>query len=417
MARRVKDWLKAYLNYTSLSESPEVFHFWTGVSTMAAVLKRRVWIDMGEFQWIPNFYIIFVAPAGIVAKSTSIDIGMQLLSDLDFITMGPPSCTWQALGKKLEAAQEAVPLIPGDLMGDFEYMSCVTCAVSELGTFLSFQDDKLMSVLIDLWDSKRTVFEHSTATQGSIKIKNPWLNIIAGTTPSWLKSNAPEAMIGGGFASRVVWVYGSKKRHLVAYPGLIKPPEERRAQREALIHDLREMAELFGAIQLSPEAIILGDEWYQKHNAERPIHMASERFGGYMARKQTHIHKLAIILALSRHDELWIEKEDLEDAIQLMTAMEASMINVFESVGVAPTSRLLNEILTFINTYQEKQLAVSRQLLWRHCMQIMSSQEFADSVKAGIEAGYLAIKQVDGEFYYKLLVDLSVVKEKALQTG
>jgi hypothetical protein len=75
------------------------------------------------------------------------------------------------------------------------------------------------------------------------------------------------------------------------------------------------------------------------------------------------------------------------------------------------------EIVTFVHTYQAKGIAVSRQLLWRHCMQIMSGQEFADSVKAGIEAGYLRIAQVDGEFYYKLIVSIETIKEKALDTG
>jgi hypothetical protein len=170
LARKLKDWLKEYLQYTSLSESPEVFHFWTGVGTVAAALKRRVWIDMDIFQWTPNFYIIFVAPPGVVSKSTTIDIGTDLLTDVDGITWGPPSCTWQALGKRLESAQEQVPI--NGLDGEFEAMACVTCAVSELGTFLSFQDDKLMSVLTDLWDGKRTTFEHSTVTQGNIIIKN-----------------------------------------------------------------------------------------------------------------------------------------------------------------------------------------------------------------------------------------------------
>lgn len=417
MARICKDWLRSYLTYTSLSESPEIFHLWTGVGTIAAVLKRRVWIDMDIFQWTPNFYIIFVAPAGVVSKSTTIDIGMDLLADIDGVTWGPPSCTWQALGRRLELAQEQVPLEPGNLMGEMEAMACVTCPVSELGTFLDFQDNKLMSVLTDLWDGKRSTFEHATVTQGNIKIKNPWLNIIAATTPAWLKQNAPETMIGGGFASRVIWVYADKKRHLVPYPGLIRDRNDKHNEREALTHDLREMSMLLGEIQMSPDAIQIGSDWYTKHWDERPIHMASDRFGGYIARKQSHIHKLAIVLSLSRHDSLWIEEKDLQDALKITTAMESSMINVFESVGVAPLSRLLMEIVTFINTYQDREIAVSRQMLWRHCMQIMSGQEFADVCKAGVEAGYLRIVQSDGEFYYKLLVKISDIKEKAPQTG
>lgn len=369
---------------------------------------------MDIFQWTPNFYIIFVAPPGVVSKSTTIDIGTDLLGEVDGITWGPPSCTWQALGKRLENAQEQVPL--NGLDGEFEAMACVTCAVSELGTFLSFQDDKLMSVLTDLWDGKRTTFEHSTATQGSIVIQNPWLNIMAATTPAWLKQNAPDAMIGGGFASRVVWVYANKKRHLVPYPGLVREKADKQEQRDMLVHDLKEMSSLLGEVRLSPEAIVLGTEWYTKHWDERPIHMASDRFGGYIARKQSHIHKLSLVFALARHDHMWIEEKDLLDSIKLVTAMEADMINVFESVGVAPLARHLMEIMTFINTYQQQNIAVSRQLLWRHCMQIMSGQEFSDVTKAGIDAGYIQIAQRGNEFYFRLLLPLQEIKERTLGT-
>jgi hypothetical protein len=76
--RHFKHWLKAYLDYTSASEAPDAFHFWTGVSTIAGALRRHVWVEQHIFQWIPNFYIIFVAPAGVATKSTTLNLGMGL---------------------------------------------------------------------------------------------------------------------------------------------------------------------------------------------------------------------------------------------------------------------------------------------------------------------------------------------------
>ena len=49
------------------------------------------------------------------------------------------------------------------------------------------------------------------------------------------------------------------------------------------------------------------------------------RFGGYLARKQTHIHKLAMVLAASRRDELLIDEEDLALAAKMMTDLEQDM--------------------------------------------------------------------------------------------
>src|SRR5258707_15834538 len=108
MARHFKNWLKAYLEFTRDSESPTTFHFWTGVSTLAGALRRRVWIDMKKFQWTPNFYIILVGPPGIAAKSTSLSMGMSLLGKVPGVKFGPESMTWQALAKALEEAIEHV---------------------------------------------------------------------------------------------------------------------------------------------------------------------------------------------------------------------------------------------------------------------------------------------------------------------
>lgn len=95
--RKLKHWLKAYMNFTRASESPDAFHFWTGVGTIAGALRRRVWLDMRHFQWTPNIYIILVGPPGVANKSTTVRIGSSLLSQVDGIHFGPQSMTWAIL--------------------------------------------------------------------------------------------------------------------------------------------------------------------------------------------------------------------------------------------------------------------------------------------------------------------------------
>lgn len=93
MGRHFDDWLKTYMLYTRDSESPDEFHFWTGVSTIAGALRRRVWIDMRKFLWTPNFYIILVGPPGIVTKSTTTSVGYNLLRHVEGVHFGPDSAT------------------------------------------------------------------------------------------------------------------------------------------------------------------------------------------------------------------------------------------------------------------------------------------------------------------------------------
>lgn len=404
MTRQLKDWLRSYLEYTQFSESPEIFHFWTGVSVIAGALRRRVWIDQRYFEWTPNFYIVLVAPAGVVSKSTSLGIGKNLLQELPDIKFGPDSGTWQAIGQSLMEAQEFVPLTPGDYEGKMESMSCITCAVGELGTFLDFQDRKLIDTLTSLWDGQRGTFEHRTRTQGTININNPWINLISATTPAWLRHNVPIEAIGAGFASRVIFVFGEKKRQFIPYPALMGDNNEMNDLREKLVEDLRNIGSMLGEMVLTPEAVMWGSQWYQNHWTNRPIHMASERFDGYLARKQTHIHKLAIIISASESSNCIITEVHLQKAEKIVSAMEHDMIRVFESIGVAPMSRLLQEIVSFLWTYKQQNIAVTQQSLYRHCFQIMSQSEFSEVMESAIKAGYIGAKQVGDTIYYALKV-------------
>src|SRR5262245_37982800 len=94
------------MDFTRHSEAPSLFHFWTGVSTIAGALRRRVWQEQHLFQWIPNFYIVLVAPAGIATKSTTLNLGMGLLERVAGVHFGPESGSWQGLGDALAASTE-----------------------------------------------------------------------------------------------------------------------------------------------------------------------------------------------------------------------------------------------------------------------------------------------------------------------
>ena len=71
MARLITNWLQGYVEHMKLSEAPDAFHVWTGISALAGAIQRRVWIDQRIFQWTPNFYIVMVAPPGVATKTTA----------------------------------------------------------------------------------------------------------------------------------------------------------------------------------------------------------------------------------------------------------------------------------------------------------------------------------------------------------
>jgi hypothetical protein len=124
--------------------------------------------------------------------------------------------------------------------------------------------------------------------------------------------------------------------------------------------------------------------------------MVSERYGGYIARKQTHIHKLAIVLAAAQRNELVIHQRDLEIANFMTTGLEVSMRTVFESIGVGDVSKLVSEILVYVRAYGE----ITQQALWRLMMPLMGPKEFEEASTAAIKAGYIKIAQRGTQIYY-----------------
>lgn len=381
------------MHFTRASESPDAFHFWTGVGTVAGALRRRVWVDMRYFQWTPNFYIVLVGPPGVATKSTSIRIGAHLLEAVDGIKFGPQSMTWQSLTQTLEQSVEYVKYFNGSGVEELQAMSPITCTVPELGTFLKMDDTALIDVLIDMWDGQLSTWGHRTKSAGNIEIKNPWLNILACTTPSWLEQNFPQAMIGGGLTSRIMFIYGDKKRHLVAYPDEHLLEADYASQRKNLIEDLRRIALLSGPYMLTSDARKWGRNWYDALWSRRSSDMANERYNGYISRKQTHMHKLAIVLAASQRDKLIIEENDLKEADALLTTIEPHMIKVFESVGVVDESRHVASILAHVRTYQWIEVNQLFALLRNN----MTERDFKNALRIAIEQALVTIENRNGQ--------------------
>jgi len=390
------------MEYSSFSEAPDKFHFWTAISTLAGALRRRVWIDQAYFQWTPNFYIIFVAPPGIVSKSTTLSIGMRLLRQIPGIHFGPDAVTWQALTESLANSTEEVDLTPGRTSGKFSMevnlqpMSCITIASSEFGTFLNPKDREMVDVLVSLWDGQLGVWEKRTKTSGSDIIANPWINIAACTTPAWIAGNFPDYMIGGGFTSRCVFVYADTKRKLVPYPAAVVPKSFKKME-EDLVHDLEIISTLCGEVKLSEAAQEFGEKWYESHYTSHNAELANSRFAGYLARKQTHIHKIAMVLSAADKSAkpLIISKRHLEASQEIATSLEADMPRVFAQIGLIGITKHADEVLQLLRSFRK----LERRELVRHTFSLMGPDELGKSIESLVGAGYAQMKSEDNKVY------------------
>ena len=80
--RKLHNWLDAYCEYTTDTESAPIFHKWVGLSMLAGVLRKKVWLSLGRIKIFPNLYVVLVAEPGVSRKSQSISYGVDILNEI-----------------------------------------------------------------------------------------------------------------------------------------------------------------------------------------------------------------------------------------------------------------------------------------------------------------------------------------------
>ena len=378
MPRLLNDWLASYLNFTEATEAPTYIHYWTGVSAIAAILGRNVWFPLDTFRWYANHYIILVGPPDVISKSTTMKIGMDLVKAVNGFEMGPNSCTWQALVKYMEEHEQDREFTPGKIT---KVAPC-TITVSELGNFLKTNDGEMLDMMISLWDGD-TINKMLIKEGGSVFIERPLLNFNGCTTPSWIRRSIPLDMLEGGLLSRMILVYANKKAKLVPYPnkGNVTGYALKKAQ---LVADLETIGKLRGAFKLSPDAEKFGSDWYIKTFGKDLSDDVGSR--DLITRKQSHIHKLAMVISASRRDTLVIEKQDLSDALDQINMLSDYRRIVLQEVGKTTQSSLADDFIHYIATHGSVPTATAYQ---EFHSKFPSNLEFQNMLQGAVSAGFI----------------------------
>jgi hypothetical protein len=317
---------------------------------------------------------------------------MSLLKKVPDIKFGPDVVTWQAL-----VGSFAESTMSFEYEGEFHAMSALTIESSEFGNLLNPADKEMVDLLVSLWDGKPGAFTKRTKGSGNDEVVNPWINLIACTTPAWIAGNFPEYMIGGGFTSRTIFVYADQKAKYVAYPGK-EVPTDLAEKAQMLVEDLCQISMMAGEFRLTAEAVQWGEAWYRQHYTVKNIELDDDRFGGYLARKQTHIHKLAMVLAAAESDNLVITAEHLALANTMVSDLEPDMQFVFSKIGKTEDSIYIERLIWYVHKRGGCPWNEAYRFVHKHFPKLM---DFESVITGAIRAGYLVLVNEGGTMMLK----------------
>ena len=218
-------------------------------------------------------YILLVGDSG-VGKSTAIRPVKNLWYELKKDGrnwgqhLGPTNVSKAAMIDNLNKSERKIITELTDTK--YNQFNSMYIASGEFGSFLSQYDGEFMNTLTDVYDCEP--YTESKRTKSlEINIDNPQLNIVGGTTPSWLHSFMPEGAWSQGFISRVIIVYSGEAK------GIIDPfeivPDGDADLWDNLKNDLRLIGNLHGKMEYTKEAVDLIRTWIHSGGKPHPEHI------------------------------------------------------------------------------------------------------------------------------------------------
>lgn len=353
MARQCSHWIQSYIQYMGKAEAPEIFHKWVGISVLAGSLQKKVGFYHQQYRIFPNHYIVLVGPPA-VGKTTACSKGLEFLDKLPNIVFSSQSATRESMAQQLKDSFQGIPLdkpsLPPkykklssndindpDLTHKFFVYSALMAFINEFSTLIASDPRNMVSFLTDLYDYQRQIWLHKTRNHGEEMVIEPCLNLLTTTQPKKLIETLPTSAIDGGFVSRTIFVASEESREVDPFGEIEAWEVELKTKLEA---DLKEINKLMGQYQLTKGAMDIYRAWWASRRAD----IVDEQMEGYFERKKTHIIKLAMVLSAAKRDELTIDTEEVEEAIEWLNEVEPNMISVFASVGENKLSAHLERI-------------------------------------------------------------------------
>jgi len=336
-----------YLEYNNPTEVPASYHRWCLMSAVATMLNRQVLFSLGHFTVFPNMYVMLIGSPG-TRKSSAIKIAKKLLQNAGYDKFSAEKTTKEKFlldligGTDSEGNPESIEnILDRNIFGDDYTASDISemyIAADEFNDFIGNGNIEFISLLGSFWDYSG-VYSNRIKNGKSVKIPNPTINILGGNTPAGFSLAFPADILGQGFFSRLLLIYGEPTGKRITFP----PPPSVSLTAELTEYLVRIKTDVIGMTTVHPTARALLDKIYKGWTA-----LDDTRFESYSNRRFTHLLKLILIVTAMRLSTVILEA-DVIYANTILTHSEHLMPKALGEFGRGKNSALVHRVLQVLD--------------------------------------------------------------------
>lgn len=386
-----KDFFAKYFDYIGATEAPKIYHRWSILSCVGALLGRQTYLPFGHNMIYPNMYVWLVGNPG-ARKGTAMNCAKLLLHELKYNKLSP-----QRLSPEMFLAQLQKMNLPdmealSDL--DIEAVSLdapceVYVVADEMADFIR-GNAEFCKTLCNLYDNL-PYYDHPKLHGKSVYVHQPTVNIIGGITPEDIMSSIPPVAAGQGFFSRLILVHAEPTGIKIS-----RPPSPSKECINAMAEELQAIcAAVKGEISIAEDADRLLQKIYEKFTG-----IDSVQFRHYNSRRHTHLLKLCILFA-ALDEGCTIRGDHVLKANTLLCVTEPRMPKALGEFGKAKNATVAHNILEALKTTPT---AMTIKELWKltandlnkmeELLEIVKGLEFAEKIQRvdlGGKTGFLPL--------------------------
>ena len=225
--------------------------------------------------------------------------------------------------------------------------SSLCFVLPELASLFRKRTEDTINYMLGLYDCPLD-YEYATLTRGKDRVRRGCLNVLAGTTPSFMQSTFDDKLADEGFNSRTFYIYARENRSNNFFiPALTSEQEMFRNQ---LLEHIRQLSTLYGNVSVSKETFEYLQNWWdgEEKNKDKRVNK-SVKLKPYYSRRNIHVMKLAMAMHFSESLEMAVSLDTFKRAIAFLEKEEMNMHLAINLQAATPEAKLANKVLESIN--------------------------------------------------------------------